>query len=128
MTPSVAGGPIAMLAIMVISLILVGILFLLGALIAYKQERNKTSFTLLSGFSLVVTGSIIFFITTIVMYNNYWKPTNITGAFMSLSLLLLSLGLVMAAISFIVYVKKHNKLLKAVDATNGRPLSKALSL
>ncbi len=118
MAASVGGGPAGMFALLMISLTLVGILFFYGAFIAYKHAKNKTSLGLLSGISQVVGGSIMYFLTAIVVYNNHGKDTNITDAFMSLSLFFLSLGLLVTAICFIVYVKKHNKLLKVMDTVN----------
>lgn len=112
MSASVGGGSAGMFALLMISLIFVGVLFFYGAFIAYKGARNMTSLALLVGFLLVILGVATYFITAIIVYNNYGEFTTLTENLIGMSFLFLACGLLIAAISFVLYIQAHNKLLR----------------
>ena len=118
MGASVGGGPIGAYAISMISLMLVLLLFLYGSYSAYRGSKSMPSLGLLVGTFAVLLSVLLYFITTIIIYNNYGDATNVTAGFVTISIYLFSGAILIKAVSFVLFVRRHNKLLKAMDAAN----------
>ncbi len=106
------GSQIAYFFIFVVVALIMLLVFLYGSIVAYKVSKSKSSLGLLVGIIMVLMGLIFYSVAAIVFDYNNSDRTLFFSLFLNSGLLLLTVGIFLNAISFVFYVRNHNRLLK----------------
>lgn len=106
-----SGGAAGIIALAIIFVILTILIFVYGSFHAYKGSKSKPAIGLLAGTLIISLGFVLYIVALMFDYNS----KNVVS---KLCLISLSFGMLLMAVSFVLYVREHNKLLQRALLAN----------